>query len=39
LFFAENLLNERIGLKATVEPRVTQPEMQLFGQAAEARSN
>ena len=30
---------ERIGLKATVEPRVTYPERRLFGEAAEARSN
>jgi len=27
------LVAERIGLKATVEPRVTSPEMRLFGQA------
>jgi NAD(P)-dependent dehydrogenase (short-subunit alcohol dehydrogenase family) len=27
------LVAERIGLKAKVEPRVTSPEMRLFGQA------
>ena len=27
------LVAERIGLKATVEPRVTSPEIRLFGQA------
>ncbi len=31
---APRCLDERIGLKSTVEPRVTYPERRLFGRAA-----
>jgi hypothetical protein len=35
----KTLLDKCIGLKSTVEARVTDPERRLFGEAAEARSN